>query len=145
MKTSQSGIDLIKKFEGFRSKPYLDIVGVKTIGYGHACFNGEVPPDCISLSQADELLKSDLAKFESGVNALVKIPLIQNQFDALVSFAFNLGLGNLKSSTLLKKLNAKDISGAADEFHKWDLAGGKHVKGLLIRRMAEKELFERLS
>lgn len=145
MKTSQAGIDLIKRFEGVRANPYFDIVGVKTIGYGHACLNGEVPPDCISQSQAEELLKSDLTKFEAGVSSLVKIPITQNQFDALVSFAFNLGLGNLKSSTLLKKLNANDIAGAADEFHKWDLAGGKHVKGLLIRRLAEKELFERIA
>lgn len=140
MNISQKGIDLIKSFEGLELKAYKDSVGVVTIGYGstgpHVAMG-----QTITESQAETLLKSDVGRFEKGVEDLVTVPLNQNQFDALVSFSFNLGLGNLKSSTLLRKLNSLDYVGAANEIPRWDKAGGKVLKGLTRRRLAEKELF----
>lgn len=140
MKTSQKGIDLIKNFEGLELKSYKDSVGVLTIGYGST--GQHVSPDMIiTKEQAEQLLKKDLERFEKGVSDLVKVELNQSQFDALVSFSFNLGLGNLKSSTLLKKLNASDYKGAADEILRWNRAGGKVLNGLTRRRIAERDLF----
>ena len=141
MKISKKGLDLIKTFEGLELKAYKDSVGVLTIGWGST--GSHVKPGMsITKEQAEELLKQDVSRFEKGVNDLVKVPLIQNQFDALVSFSFNLGLGNLKSSTLLRKLNASDYSGAASEFLRWNRAGGVVLKGLTRRRQAEKDMFE---
>lgn len=140
MKTSQKGIDLIKEFEGTVLKVYKDAVGLPTIGIGHLIKKGE-QFTTITQQQAEELLAKDLKQFEEGVSTSVKVALTQNQFDALVSFAFNLGVGNLNSSTLLKKLNAGDIQGAADQFPRWNKAGGRTLAGLTRRRLAEKELF----
>src|SRR5690349_12958929 len=115
MKISKKGLDLIKSFEGLELKAYEDSVGVLTIGYGSTGSHvkqGMV----ITKEQAEELLKRDVSRFERGVNDLVKVPLTQNQFDALVSFSFNIGLGNLKSSTLIRNLNASNYAGAANEF-----------------------------
>lgn len=140
MNISEKGVDLIKSFEGLKLKAYKDSVGVLTIGYGSTGPHVTVGMT-ITESQAETLLKKDLGRFEKGVNDLVTVPLNQNQFDALVSFSFNLGLGNLKSSTLLRKLNSLDFTGAANEFPRWDKAGGKVLKGLTRRRLAEKELF----
>lgn len=140
MKTSQKGIDLIKQFEGVVLKVYKDAVGLPTIGYGHLIKKGEVFTT-ITQQQAEELLAKDLKQFEEGISTSVKVALTQNQFDALVSFTFNLGIGNLNSSTLLKKLNVGDIQGAADQFPRWNKAGGKTLAGLTRRRLAEKELF----
>lgn len=141
MKISKKGLDLIKTFEGLGLKAYKDSVGILTIGYGST--GSHVKPGMvITIEQAEELLKQDMSRFEKGVNDLVKVPLTQNQFDALVSFSFNLGLGNLKSSTLLRKLNASDYSGAASEFLRWNRAGGKVLNGLTRRRQAEKDMFE---
>ena len=140
MKTSQKGVDLIKHFEGLSLKAYKDSVGILTIGYGSTgphVFPGQV----ITESQAETLLVKDLSRFEKGVTDLVKVPLNQNQFDALVSFSFNLGLSNLKSSTLLRKLNSMDYAGASAEFPRWDKAAGRVLAGLTRRRLAEKELF----
>lgn len=145
MKTSQDGINLIKHFEGFRTKAYLDSVGVPTIGYGHT--KGVKMGMIITETKAEELLREDLSYFEKKVSELVKVPLTQNQFDALVSFTFNLGEGNLKKSTLLKKLNGlvytnnKLLEEVADEFLKWNKAGGKVLSGLTKRRLAEKMMF----
>lgn len=140
MKISKKGLDLIKTFEGLELKAYKDSVGVLTIGWGST--GSHVKPGMsITKEQAEELLKQDVSRFEKGVNDLVKVPLIQNQFDALVSFSFNLGLGNLKSSTLLRKLNASDYSGAASEFLRWNRAGNKVLAGLTRRRIAERDLF----
>lgn len=140
MKISQKGINLIKTFEGLSLKAYKDSVGVVTIGYGstgpHVSM-GQI----ITEVQAETLLKSDIARFERGVSDLVTAPLNQNEFDALVSFSFNLGLGNLKSSTLLRKLNSLDCQGAAKEFERWNKAGGKVLAGLTRRRIAERDLF----
>ena len=145
MKISQAGIDLIKSFEGCSLKAYK-VPGANekywTIGYGS--YGPHVKQGMtITKAKAEEMLKDELSRFEKGVNDLVKVPISQNQFDALVSFAYNCGLGNLKSSTLLKKVNAKDFAGAANEFTKWTRAGGNVLKGLVRRRAAEKELFEK--
>lgn len=141
MKISKKGLDLIKAFEGLELKAYKDSVGILTIGYGST--GSHVRPGMvITKEQAEELLKQDVSRFEGGVNDVVKVPLTQNQFDALVSFSFNLGLGNLKSSTLLRKLNASDYYGAANEFLRWNKAGGKVLNGLTRRRQAEKDMFE---
>lgn len=140
MKISQKGIDLIKSFEGLELKAYQDVVGVWTIGYGST--GSHVKPGMvITPKEAEDLLRKDVARFEACVDKQVSVPLTQNQFDALVSFAFNLGCGNLASSTLLRKLNAKDYKGASLEFVKWNRAGGKVLAGLTRRREAEKALF----
>ena len=132
MKISQKGLDLIKNFEGLELKAYKDSVGILTIGYGSTGSHVKSGMT-ITAEQAEELLKQDVSRFEKGVNDLVKVSLTQNQFDALVSFSFNLGLGNLKSSTLLKKLNASDYTGAVNEFLRWNRAGGKVLNGLTRR------------
>lgn len=140
MKISSKGLNLIKSFEGLELKAYKDVVGVLTIGYGSVgphVYEGQT----ITQAQAETLLRKDVERFEKGVTDLVKVSINQNQFDALVSFSFNLGLANLKSSTLLRKLNSLDYLGAANEFVRWNRAGGAVVKGLTRRRMAEKELF----
>ena len=99
--------------------------------------------DKITQAQADQYIANDVATFERAVNMLVNVPLNQNQFDALVSFTYNLGATNLSASTLLKKLNSKDYNGAAGEFQKWNKAGGKVMTGLVRRRKAEMELFNK--
>lgn len=138
---SKNGLALTKQFEGCRLTAYQDSVGVWTIGYGHTAA-GLGRGYMVTQAGADSLLTQDIARFETGVNKLVTFShLTQNQFDALVDFAFNLGLGNLGSSTLLKKLNAGDIAQAADEFLRWDKAGGKVLAGLTKRRAAERSLF----
>lgn len=139
MKTSPKGISLIKEFEGLSLDAYMCSAGVLTIGYGHT--GGVQKGDRITEKKAEELLQDDLKKFENGVLRLVRVPLNQNQFDALVSFAFNLGVGNLGKSTLLRKLNDRDFKGAAAEFVRWNKAGGRELDGLTRRRNAEAELF----
>lgn len=144
MKTSQSGINLIKEFEGKRLKAYDDGVGVWTIGFGTIKYPNGVrvkKGDTCTEPQAESYLRNDLVKFENAINRLVKVPLNQNQFDALASFTYNLGETNLSNSTLLRKLNAKDYNGAANEFLKWNRAGGKVMNGLTRRREAERNLF----
>jgi len=142
MKTSAKGIALIKKAEGFAPIPYFCPAGKKTIGYGHVILPGEEFPSHITEEEATDLLIKDLAeRFEPAVEKLVTVDLTHGQFDALVSFVFNLGPGNLKMSTLLKKLNAGDCDGAANEFMKWTRAAGKVLPGLVKRRADEKELF----
>lgn len=142
MKTSQSGVNLIKSFEGFRSKAYICPAGVLTIGYGHT--GSDVKSDSvIEVQRAEILLRKDLVRFEEAVKRLVKIPLNQNQFDALVSFTYNLGIGALEESTLLRRLNAKEspCDVAKEELPRWNKAGGKVLSGLTRRRMAEADLF----
>lgn len=140
MKISQKGLNLIKSFEGLELKAYKDSVGVVTIGYGSTGTHVSMG-QTLTVQQAEDLLRKDVSRFEEGVGKLVKVTINQNQFDALVSFSFNLGLGNLSSSTLLKKLNAGDYQGASLEFERWNKAGGKVLNGLTRRRLAEKELF----
>ena len=140
MKISQKGIKLIQDFEGLALKAYKDPIGVWTWGYGST--GPHVTPDKVGTKEeAEQLLKKDLERFEKGVSDLVKVSLSQNQYDALVSFSFNLGLSNLKSSTLLKKLNASDYIGASKEFERWNRAGNKVLAGLTRRRIAERDLF----
>ncbi|MBU9845336.1 lysozyme [Rahnella ecdela] len=141
LSTGAKGIALIKSFEGLSLSKYQDIVGKWTIGYGHLILPDEVFNVALTEAQAETLLRRDLAVSEKGVNQYVLVPLTQNQFDALVSFTFNLGVGNLKSSTLLRVLNAQQYQSAADEFLRWDKAGGKQVAGLTRRRTAERALF----
>lgn len=146
MKTSNAGKTLIKSFEGKRLAAYDDGVGVWTIGYGTIKYPNGVKVkkgDVCTDEQADQYFNNDLVKFENSVNSLVKVPLTQNQFAALVSFAYNLGATNLSNSTLLRKLNSKDYKGAAAEFPKWNKAGGKVMAGLTRRRLAEQELFNK--
>lgn len=144
MRVSENGINLIKQFEGCRLTAYQDSVGVWTIGYGWTQpVDGKPVAKGMVITQqkANDLLKQGVVQYENGVNSLVKVQLNQNQFDALVDFAYNLGVNALKGSTLLKKLNAGDYGGAANEFTKWNKAGGKELAGLTRRREAEKSLF----
>ena len=141
---SKTGIDLISSFEGIRLNAYDDGVGVWTIGIGTTVYPNGVKVkkgDKCTLEQALEYLQHDLKSFEKTINDSVKVPLSQNQFDALVSLAYNIGSGAFKNSTLLKKLNAKDYAGAADQFLVWNKGGGKVLKGLVRRRDAERALF----
>ncbi|WP_442786292.1 lysozyme [Leptothoe sp. PORK10 BA2] len=137
--TNASGIGLIKSFEGLRLKAYQDAVGVWTIGYGTT--RGVKPGQEITEAQAEALIKNDLARFEQDVNQAVRVPINDNQFAALVSFTYNVGSGAMRSSTLLRKLNNRDITGAADEFPRWNRAGGRVLAGLTRRRNAERALF----
>lgn len=139
MVTSERGLDLIRRFEGVKRRAYLCPAGVWTIGYGHT--KGVKEGDTCSEQQADQWLQDDLRASEEAVNRLVAVPLTQAQFDALVSFTFNLGTGNLYSSTLLRKLNVSDYAGAADQFLRWTKAKGRELPGLVRRRAAERDLF----
>jgi GH24 family phage-related lysozyme (muramidase) len=144
MRVSESGINLIKQFEGCELTAYQDSVSVWTIGYGWTHpVNGKKIDSSMTIDQqtAEQLLKSGVVQYEQGVSQLVNVGINQNQFDALVDFAYNLGVDALKGSTLLKKLNAGDYAGAADEFPKWVNAGGVRLNGLVKRRNAERELF----
>ena len=144
MQTSEKGIALIKEFEGCRLTAYQDSVGVGTIGYGWTQpVDGKPIRAGMTIKQetAERLLKTGLVSYESVVSRLVKVSLTQGQFDALVSFTYNLGARSLSTSTLLRKLNAGDYAGAADEFLRWNKAGGKVLNGLTRRREAERALF----
>lgn len=140
MQISKAGLDLIKQFEGLYLKAYRCPAGVPTIGYGHTA--GVAMGQTITQQQADDYLRRDVRQFERAVERLVKVPLTQGQFDALVSFAFNLGEGALAQSTLLRLLNAGDYAGAAAQFDRWNKAGGRVLPGLVRRRAAERALFE---
>lgn len=142
MKLSQRGIDLIKQFEGYSSKSYPDPAtggAPWTIGYGTT--KGVKPGMVITAEQAEKMLRDDVAKFESGVSALLKVPTTQGQFDAMVSLAYNIGLGNFGKSTLLRKHNEKCYSCAANQFPVWNRAAGKVMNGLTRRRNAERDVY----
>lgn len=137
---SARGLEFIKRHEGLRLRAYKDSGGTVTIGYGHTATarDGQV----ITYVKANELLKSDLVRFEKVVNETIAgIPVSQHQYDSLVSFAFNIGIGAYRTSTLVKKLRAKDYDGAASEFMRWVHAGGKPNAGLYKRRFEEREMF----
>lgn len=140
MNISQKGIDLIKNFEGCRLTAYRCPANILTIGYGHTG-SDVVTGQKITQEQAEKLLKSDLLVHCNNVSRLVKVPLTQNQFDALVSFEFNVGYGNFASSTMLKLLNQKKYREAAAQFDRWVYANRKVLAGLVKRRAAEKTLF----
>jgi len=141
MHMSQGGLDaLLKKFEGCKLKAYYCPAGVCTIGYGHTSAAGAPQvADGMIITQADaeDILKRDIVKYEIAVMDLVKVKLTQNQFDVLVDFAYNAGVGNLKSSTMLKKVNAGDLDAVPAELMKWTKGGGKVLPGLVRRRQAE--------
>ena len=139
MKTSKKGIDLIKHFEGLRLKTYRCSASKLTIGYGHTGTTKENMT--ITIEEAEKLLKNDLEKFESAVNRLVGIKIHQLMFDSLVCFAYNVGIGNLQASTLLKKINLNKFNEVPNEFLKWDKAKGNVIPGLTKRREAERDLF----
>lgn len=139
MKTSKNGIELIKKYEGCRLTAYKCPANVWTIGYGHT--KGVKSGMKITKAQAEAYLKQDLVTYENAVSKYVKVPISQNQFDALVSFSFNCGTGALRTSTLLSKLNKRDYNGAANEFLRWNKANGKVLNGLVRRRTEERALF----
>jgi len=140
VKCSQEGLELIKKFEGCKLKSYKCPAGVWTIGYGHT--EGIKEGDIVSPQEADKLLRADVFKFEEYVTDNVTVKLTQNQFDALVTWTFNLGVGNLRNSTMLKKLNNADYTSVPFEMKRWNKAGGKTLDGLVRRRQAESLLFE---
>lgn len=143
-----AGLALVKQWEDYKLVAYRCVAGILTIGYGHTSAAGlpKVTPGLkITLAEAERILQADLGIFEAGVEKAVTVPLNDNQFAALVSFSFNLGVGALKSSTLLKKLNAGDYSSVPTELMKWNKARGKVVAGLTNRRKAEGALFSKVS
>lgn len=139
-RASAKGIELIKRWEGCRTNAYLCPAKVWTIGYGHT--KGVSRGMMISHQDAEDLLIEDLKEYEKAVRELVKVPLNQGQFDALVSFSFNVGVGALASSTLLKKLNQGQYREAVAELHRWTKAGNTVLPGLVERRNDEHALFE---
>lgn len=157
MKISEAGIQLIKSFEGCHNTPYRCPAALWTIGYGHVLYPDQArlkTPEralygikddhnrTFEYDEIDSILEKDLQRFEAGVLRLCPAAAdSQSQFDAIVSFSFNVGLGNLQSSTLRMQYNRGDIEGAADEFLKWTKASGKVLKGLVRRREAERALF----
>lgn len=140
MQTSKTGIEMIEKFEGLRLSSYQDSVGIWTVGYGHTGAHVHKGMH-ISRKEAEYYMAIDLKHFEQCVEKMVHVPLTQNEFDALVSFSFNVGCEALRKSTLLKKLNDKDYEGASDEFGRWCHAGHKVLKGLVTRREEERQRF----
>ena len=139
MYISKKGTDLIKEFEGFRTHAYQDAVGVWTIGYGHT--KGVQPTDIITPEAGDEMLVEELTEYETHVENAVKVPLKQHQFDALVSWTYNLGPTNLNSSTMLRVLNDGKYEEVPAQMLRWNKAGGKELEGLTRRRQAEAHLF----
>jgi lysozyme len=141
MQLSTTGLDLLKRSEGFSNHTYNDVNGFPTIGYGHRLQKGESFPDGIDEQKATSMLIADVRAAEQAVARLVKVPLSQGQFDALVDFCFNLGAGRLSSSTLLKVLNSGRYEDAAEQLLRWDVAGGQENAGLKARRSAELALW----
>ena len=139
MNISQEGLSLIKRFEGCELQAYKCAAGVWTIGYGST--KGVKENDTITQEEADKLLLHEMEEYEGYINDMVTVDLEQNQFDAMVSWVFNLGPANLKVSTLLKVLNAKDYEGVPAQIKRWNKAGGKVLQGLIRRREAESLLF----
>lgn len=133
----------IEALEGFRARAYRDVAGVLTIGYGHAIKPSEawLRDATLSREQAAELLRQDVKAAENAVNTFVKVPLKQEQFDALVSFTYNVGAGALRTSTLVRRLNNGHCCAVPDELRRWKYAGGRVVNGLVARREAEIALY----
>jgi|TARA_R100001443_G_scaffold93729_1_gene100318 lysozyme len=140
MNISQEGISLIKKFEGCELEAYQCAAGVWTIGYGST--KNVKEGDTLTQKEADNLLLHEMQEYEGYIKELVKVPLKQNQFDALVSWVFNLGPANLKASTMLKFLNAGDYHLIPSQIKRWNKASGKVLEGLIRRREAEALMFE---
>ena len=147
MRMSAAGLATVKEFEGLRLKAYKCPAAVWTIGYGHTSAAGApiVNPDLvITKDEAEEVLARDMEQYEEGVRKYVKVDLTQGQFDALVDFAYNAGVGALQKSTLLKKVNAEKFDEVPAEFMKWTKGGGKELPGLVRRRRAEVKLWRGL-
>jgi len=140
MEISKEGLSLIKKFEGCELEAYKCAAGVWTIGYGST--KGVKEGDTITQEEADELLLHEMEEYEGYINDMVTVDLKQNQFDALVSWVFNLGSSNLSSSTLLNRLNNKMWDDVPNQIKRWNKAGGQVLQGLIRRREAEALLFE---
>lgn len=145
-RVNAAGLSLIKSFEGFEPRWYLDPVGIRTLGYGHTDAAGDpkyaaTKGIILTEAAATEILANDLGQYAAAVERAVKVPLNDNQFAALVSFTYNVGAGALAKSTLVKKLNAGDYAAVPSELAKWNKAGGKTLKGLTRRRAAEAALF----
>lgn len=140
MSALNDAVALARRFEGLRLSVYRDVAGVPTIGYGHVC-KPDTPP--ITEHQADVLLATDMDGAAGAVTLLVPVPLTDGQIAALADFVFNLGALRLQSSTLRRRLVSGDYGGAADEFGRWVIAGGRRQPGLIVRREAERRLFVR--
>jgi len=140
VKISDKGLDLIKSFESLRLEAYMPTPNdVPTIGFGHT--NSVQMGDTCTEQDATDWLRDDCAEAENCVNKHVRVPIAQNEFDALVSLAFNIGCGAFAGSTVLKLLNNHDFDGAAAQFPRWSKQNGKELAGLVRRRLAEKEMF----
>ena len=148
MKVSKKCLEMLAHHEGVKLKPYRDCVGLWTVGIGHLIGDGHSLPDSwnrtFTLEEVYAILAADVARFERGVERFITIPLKQFEFDALVSFSFNLGLGTLQKSTLRQKLNRSDREGALESWAKYNKAGGKIIKGLDTRRKDEINFFKGL-
>lgn len=139
-KIPEKAIEIIKHYEGCRLKPYRCPAGKMTIGYGHVIQPGEVFKE-MTIDYAESLLEWDLQRFAKAVDEAVKVHVTDNQFGALVSFAYNIGIGAFKESTLLKKLNDEKYKEAVGQFLRWIYANTKELPGLVKRRVAERNLF----
>lgn len=143
MQLSHSGLEFLKDQEGFKAKAYKDGGGVWTIGYGTTRINGKPVEEGMTCTESEALLwlAQDTASAQTLLNKSVRVPLRQGQFDALVSFVYNIGEDAFSKSTLLRMLNMGDYMGAYAQFSRWDMDGGKVVLGLTKRRMREQSLF----
>lgn len=139
MKTNKAGLEILKASEGCKLEAYLDTGRVPTIGFGHT--KGVRLGQVITQAEADAFLAEDVHWAEEAVHKLVKVPLTENQFSALVSLVFNIGLGQFAKSTMLRLLNAKEFTAAAEQFLRWTHDNGKELSGLVKRRKAERLLF----
>jgi lysozyme len=154
LKISDSGLQFIKRYEGLKKSVYLDVAGLKTVGYGHLLTKPELSSNSVTIggnkifldraltdAEVDTLLRQDIEPKAQTVRSTIKTPLTQSQFDALVSLCFNIGSGAFSSSTLAKDINAGNLEKAPGDFLVWCKAGGKTVQGLLNRRQAEASIF----
>ena len=141
MITSQKGIDLIKKFEGFSDKEYICPAGKPTIGYGHVVLANEYFQEPMTRRAAEILLKKDLEPRQKSLNSFLKVKVNQNQFDALISLIYNIGVDNFRKSTLLKFINERLFDKVPDQFRRWRFSNGKVLKGLVTRREEEIKLW----
>ena len=145
MQCNKAGFEIVKFFEGFHSKPYLCPAKIATIGYGstRGFDNKKIKINTaeITKEEGQALLERDIKSAENSVTRLIKVEMNENEFSALCSFVYNLGSGRLQSSTLRAKMNRGDYEGAANEFPKWRRAGGKILRGLVLRREMEQKLF----
>lgn len=138
---SQKGIDLIKKFEGFSDKEYICPAGKPTIGYGHVVLADEYFQEPMTRRHAEILLKKDLEPRQKSLNSLLKVNINQNQFDALISLIYNIGVDNFRKSTLLKFINERLFDKVPDQFRRWRFSNGKVLRGLVSRREEEIKLW----